>query len=54
MEPYARIINRLRSYIEQLLPLLPIKYIAQMTGVHWHIIKETDKRRIQQVVPQVK
>nr|WP_228846280.1 transposase family protein [Vibrio parahaemolyticus] len=34
MEPYARITNRLRSYIEQLLPLLPIKHIAQVTGVH--------------------
>ncbi|EJV0284184.1 TPA: transposase family protein, partial [Vibrio parahaemolyticus] len=54
LEPYARITNRLRSYIEQLLPLLPIKHIAQVTGVHWHTIKEIDKRRLQQVVPQVK
>ena len=54
LEPYARITNRLRSYIEQLLPLLPIKHIVQVTGVHWHTIKEIDKRRLQQVVPQVK
>ncbi|HGS5214329.1 TPA: transposase family protein, partial [Vibrio parahaemolyticus] len=46
LEPYARITNRLRSYIEQLLPLLPIKHIAQVTGVHWHTIKEIDKRRL--------
>ncbi len=45
LEPYARITNRLRSYI---------KHIAQVTGVHWHTIKEIDKRRFQQVVPQVK
>ncbi|WP_353505825.1 transposase family protein [Vibrio sp. SCSIO 43153] len=34
----------MRSYIEQLLPLLPIKHIAQITGVNWHTIKEIDKR----------
>lgn len=54
LAPYSRITHRLRSYIEQLLPLLPIKHIAQITGVHWHTIKEIDKRRLQQVVPQVK
>ncbi|MGR5242447.1 helix-turn-helix domain-containing protein, partial [Photobacterium damselae] len=54
LEPHARITNRLRSYIEQLLPLLPIKHISQITGIHWHSIKEIDKRRLQQVVPQVK
>ncbi|WP_198598957.1 transposase, partial [Vibrio sp. 10N.222.55.F9] len=26
----------LKSYIEQLLPLLPIKHISQLTSVHWH------------------
>ncbi len=54
LEPHARITNRLRSYIEQLLPLLPIKHISQITGMHWHSLKEIDKRRLQQVVPQVK
>ena len=54
LEPYVRITNRLRSYTEQFLPLLPIKHITQVTGVHWHTIKEIDKRRLQQVVPQVK
>ncbi len=52
--PYVRITNHLRSYIEQLLPLLPIKHITQVTGVNWHTIKEIDTRRLQQVVPQVK
>ncbi|WP_353497908.1 ISL3 family transposase [Vibrio sp. CB1-14] len=53
LEPFARLTNRLRSYIELLLPLLPIKHISQMTGVHWHTIKEIDKRRLQNVVPEV-
>ncbi|MEZ9278023.1 transposase, partial [Vibrio sp. 10N.286.49.F3] len=54
LEPYARITKRLKSYIEQLLPLLPIKHISQLTSVHWHTIKEIDKRRLRQVVPSVK
>jgi len=54
LEPYARITKRLKSYIEQLLPLLPIKHISELTSVHWHTIKEIDKRRLRQVVPSVK
>lgn len=46
LEPYARITTRLKSYIEQRLPLLPIKHISQLTSVHWHTIKEIDKRRL--------
>lgn len=53
LEPYARLTNRLRSYIEQLLPLLPIKHISQLTGVHWHTIKQIDKHRLERVVPDV-
>ncbi|ODS04916.1 ISL3 family transposase [Vibrio scophthalmi] len=54
LEPYARITKRLKSYIEQLLPLLPIKHISQLTSVHWHTIKEIDKLRLRQAVPPVK
>ncbi|WP_243701149.1 hypothetical protein [Vibrio crassostreae] len=36
------------------MPLLPIKHISQLTSVHWHIIKEIDKRRLRQVVRSVK
>ncbi|MCG9609260.1 hypothetical protein L1D41_06105 [Vibrio harveyi] len=32
--------------MEQLLPLLPIKHIAQVTGVHWHAIKGTVALRL--------
>ncbi|MFG0904205.1 helix-turn-helix domain-containing protein [Photobacterium damselae] len=34
LEPHARITNRLKSYIEQQLPLLPIKHISQITRIH--------------------
>ncbi|WP_338164865.1 ISL3 family transposase [Vibrio sp. 10N] len=51
--PYARITNRLKGYIEKLLPLLPIKHISELTGVHWHTIKEIDKQRLKRVVPTV-
>ncbi|WP_372118414.1 helix-turn-helix domain-containing protein [Vibrio sp. 10N.222.55.C6] len=54
LESYARITMRLKSYIEQLLPLLLIKHISRLTNVHWYTIKEIDKRRLRQVVPPVK
>nr|WP_243656895.1 hypothetical protein [Vibrio crassostreae] len=40
--------------MEQLLHLLPIKHISQLTSIHWHTIKEIDKRRLRQVIPSVK
>ena len=54
LAPFSRITNRLREYIESLLPLLPIKHIAQLTGLHWHTIKNIDKKRLERDVPQVK
>ncbi len=56
LEPWRLCITkRLKSYIEQPLPLLPIKHISQLTSVHWHnTIKEIDKRRLRRVVPSVK
>ncbi|MEZ9699199.1 transposase family protein [Vibrio sp. 10N.261.46.E12] len=46
--PYERITKRLRNYIEQLLPVLPIKHISQLTSIHWHTIKEIYKRQLSQ------
>lgn len=48
--PYTRITNRLKGYIEK---LLPIKHISELTGVHCHTIKEIDKQRLKRVVPKV-
>ncbi len=53
VKPYSRLTNRLIEYIEKLLPLLPIKHISELTGVHWHTIKEVDKQRLKRVVPDV-
>lgn len=53
LKPYSRLTNRLVSYIEKLLPLMPIKHISQLTGVHWHTIKEIDKQRLERIVPAV-
>nr|WP_241033742.1 helix-turn-helix domain-containing protein [Vibrio maerlii] len=53
VKPYSRLTNRLIEYIEKLLPLLPFKHISELTGVHWHTIKEVDKQRLKRVVPDV-
>lgn len=53
VRPYSRLTNRLVDYIEHLLPLLPIKHISELTGVHWHTIKELDRQRLKRVVPEV-
>ena len=52
LEPYARMTTRLRAYVEGLLKVLPIKHIAEHTGLHWHTIKEIDKRRLAREVKE--
>lgn len=52
LRPFARQTNRLIAYIESLLPLLPIKHIAELVGQHWHTIKEIDKRRLAREVSE--
>lgn len=52
LRPYARQTNRLICHIEALLPLLPIKHIAEMVGLHWHTVKEFDKRRLAREVAE--
>ncbi len=51
LPPHARITTRLRSYVEQLLRLLPIKHVAQLTGLHWHTLKIIDKARLAREIP---
>jgi len=46
LTPYARMTNRLRNYVEGLLNILPIKHISEHTGLHWHTVKEIDKRKL--------
>ena len=44
---HARLTERLRSWVEVLVELLPIAHVAKLTGLHWHTIKEIDKTRLQ-------
>lgn len=45
--PGSRLTSRMVTWIEALLPLLPISHISQLTGLHWHTIKAIDKRRLE-------
>jgi len=51
LTPYARITERLRQQIEVLVTLLPLKHVAQLTGLHWHTIKAIDKVRLSRDLP---
>ncbi|WP_205729314.1 ISL3 family transposase [Ferrimonas aestuarii] len=50
LKPFSRITERLASFAETLLPLLPIKHISQLLGLHWHTLKELDKARLRREV----
>ncbi len=52
--PFARQTNRLIAYIETLLPLLPIKHIAELTGLHWHTNKNIDTHSLKFKKPKNK
>ncbi len=45
--PASRLTCRLGAWIEALLQLLPISHVSRLTGLHWHILKRIDKRRLQ-------
>lgn len=49
--PYSRITERLRQQVEVLATLLPLKHVAQLTGLHWHTIKAIDKARLARDLP---
>ena len=48
---HARLTTRMQQYAEQLLRLLPIKHVAQLTGLHWHTLKGIDKARLTRDLP---
>tara|TARA_R100000664_G_scaffold26078_1_gene36185 strand:- start:185 stop:1084 length:900 start_codon:yes stop_codon:yes gene_type:complete len=41
----------MQQYAEQLLRLLPIKHVAQLTRLHWHTLKGIDKARLTRDLP---
>ena len=47
LDRHARITRRLRAWVEALAQLLPIAHVAQLTGLHWHTIKQIDHARLQ-------
>jgi len=48
---HARLTTRMQQYAEQLLRLLPIKHVAQLTRLHWHTLKGIDKARLTRDLP---
>ena len=51
LTPRARITCRFQQHVEVLLTLLPIKHVAQLTGLHWHTLKTLDKARLARDLP---
>ncbi|SDM09765.1 Transposase [Modicisalibacter muralis] len=43
--------DTLRLWVERLLPLLPIRHIAELVGLHWHTVKTLDRQRLQRDLP---
>ncbi len=42
----------MRCWVEAFTKLLPIRHVAQLTGLHWHTIKNIDKQRLaRDIVP---
>ena len=50
LEPASRLTQRLRVWLEGLLQLLPISHVSRLTGLHWHTLKQLDKRRLEAAV----
>ena len=48
----SRITCRLQCYLEALVALLPLKHVAQLTGIHWHTLKAIDQERLARSVPE--
>jgi len=43
----ARLTRRLRAWVEALTRLLPIRHVAELTGLDWHTVKAIDHARLQ-------
>lgn len=52
LSPHARITDRLRQHAEALTRLLPLKHVAELTGLHWHTLKAIDKARLNRELPR--
>lgn len=43
---YARITCRLHAHVEALARILPIKHVAEFTGLHWDTVRQVDNLRL--------
>lgn len=50
LDPWSRMTRRLTSWVEVLTQILPIRHVSQLVGLHWHTVKEIDKRRLEREV----
>ncbi|MDH4651973.1 ISL3 family transposase, partial [Pseudomonas sp. BN606] len=50
LAPASRLTRRLQAWLEALLQLLPISHVSRLTGLHWHTLKQLDKRRLDAAV----
>ena len=49
---HSRMTERFRSYAEALLTFMPLKHAAELTGLHWHTLKQIDKTRLLRILPE--
>ncbi len=47
LAPRRRLTKRLEGWVEALVELMPIQHVCRLTGLHWHTVKEIDKRRLE-------
>ena len=52
LQPRARLTDRYIHQLEQFLRLMPIKHVAQLSGLHWHTLKQLDKQRLARSVSE--
>jgi transposase len=50
LAPYRRLTSRCERAVAELCRVLPIKAVAAHFGLHWHTVKEIDKRRLDREV----
>lgn len=52
LPPRSRLTQRLQCHLDALVALLPLKHVAQLTGLHWHTLKAIDQARLARTLPE--
>lgn len=53
LEHFSRITQGLAQAVAQCCARMPIKYVAELFGLHWSTVRELDKRRLQGLLRQL-